>query len=95
MMAYEGGTTREAVLKFVNEALVRSLQRRDVVVMDNLRIHYCEGVRASIEAVGASLLYLPPYSPELNPIAMAWKFKALLRRLEARTLRVLVRVLPL
>jgi transposase len=95
MMAYEGGTTREAFLKFVREALVPSLHRGDVVVMDNLRTHYTDGVQSSIEAVGASVLYLPPYSPELNPIELAWsKLKAILRRIGARTLRTLASALP-
>lgn len=90
LMAYEGGTTREAFLRFVNEVLVPSLNPGDIVVMDNLRTHYCEGVREAIEAVGASVLYLPPYSCELNPIEMTWsKLKAALRRAEARTLRAL------
>jgi transposase len=90
MMAYEGGTTREAFLHFVRKALVPALRRGDVVVMDNLSTHYCQGVRESIEAAGATVLYLPPYSPELNPIEHTWsKLKALLRRVEARTLRTL------
>lgn len=92
LMAYEGGTTREAFLRFVREALVPSLRRGDVVVMDNLSSHYCVGVREAIEAdaVGATLMYLPPYSPELNPIEHTWsKLKALLRRAEARTLKTL------
>lgn len=90
MMAYEGGTTKEAFLRFVHEALVPSLKRGDVVVMDNLSSHHCAGVREAIEAVGASLLYLPPYAPELNPIEHTWsKLKALLRRAEARTIRTL------
>jgi transposase len=96
MMAYEGGTTREAFLKFVYEALVPSLRAGDVVVMDNLRTHYTDGVRAGIEAAGATVLYLPPYSPELNPIELAWsKLKALLRKVGARSLRALAAVLPL
>lgn len=90
MMAYEGGTTREAFLLFVRKALVPALRRGDVVVMDNLSTHYCHGVREAIEAAGASVVYLPPYSPELNPIEHTWsKLKALLRRIEARTLRTL------
>ena len=72
-----------------------SLRKGDVVVMDNLRAHYTDGVQRSIEAVGASVLYLPPYSPELNPIEQAWsKLKAILRRLEARTLGALAAALP-
>ena len=95
MMAYEGGTTREAFLKFVRDALVPSLKRGDVVIMDNLRTHYTDGVQSSIEAVGARVLYLPPYSPELNPIELAWsKLKAMLRKIEARTLRTLAAALP-
>jgi transposase len=94
MMAYEGGTTKQAFLKFVRDALVSALRRGDVVVMDNLNAHYAEGVREAIEAVGASVLYLPPYSPELNPIEHTWsKLKALLRRAEARTLRTLAAAL--
>ena len=90
MMAYEGGTTREAFLHFVGKALVPALRPGDVVVMDNLSTHYCQGVREAIEAAGAALVYLPPYSPELNPIEHTWsKLKALLRRVEARTLRTL------
>ena len=90
LMAYEGGTTKQAFLHFVREALVPSLRRGDVVVMDNLSSHYAEGVREAIETVGASVMYLPPYSPELNPIEHTWsKLKALLRRAEARTLRTL------
>jgi len=90
MMVYEGGTTKVAFLKFVREALVPSLRRGDVVVMDNLNAHYAEGVREAIDSVGASVLFLPPYAPELNPIEHTWsKLKALLRRAEARTLRAL------
>jgi transposase len=73
---------------------VPSLRRGDVVVMDNLGAHYTEGVRTAIEQAGAELIYLPPYSPELNPIEHTWsKLKALLRRAEARTLRTLAAAL--
>jgi transposase len=90
LMAYEGGTTKEAFLRFVRDALGPSLRRGDVVVMDNLGAHYTKGVREAIEAADAALIYLPPYSPELNPIEHTWsKLKALLRRAEARTLRAL------
>jgi transposase len=90
MMAYENGTTNQVFLKFVAEALVPSLYRGDIVVMDNLKSHYAFGVREAIEAVGATVLYLPPYSPELNPIEHTWsKIKSMLRRAEARTLRAL------
>jgi len=94
LMAYEGGTTRAAFMRFVRDALLPSLNHGDIVVMDNLSAHHCEGVRAAIESVGASVLYLPPYSPELNPIEMTWsKLKGLLRRHEARSLRHLAAAL--
>jgi transposase len=96
LMAYEGGTTREAFLRFVNEALVPSLKQGDIVIMDNLRAHYTDGVRQQIEAANATVMYLPPYSPELNPIEQAWsKLKAIFRRLEARTLKALTSSLPI
>lgn len=95
MMAYEGGTTNRAFLHFVQTALAPSLRSGDVVVMDNLRAHYAAGVQEAIEACGATVLYLPPYSPELNPIELAWsKLKSILRRVEARTLRKLAGALP-
>lgn len=90
MMAYEGGTTKQAFLHFVRHALVPSLKRGDVVVWDNLKAHYADGVREAIEEAGAQVVFLPPYSPELNPIEPMWsKLKSLLRREEARTLRTL------
>jgi len=62
----------------------------DIVVIDNLSAHKVDGVRAAIEARGATLLYLPPYSPDLNPIEMAFaKLKALLRKEAARTIDAL------
>jgi transposase len=85
MMAYEGGTTREAFLRFVHDALVPSLHRGDIVIMDNLRAHHTDGVREAVERAGASVMYLPAYSPELNPIEHAWsKMKALFRKVTVR-----------
>jgi len=90
MMAYEGGTSAEAFLRFVREALAPSLHKGDVVVLDNLGAHRAVGVREAIETVGARLMYLPPYHPELNPIELAWsKMKALLKRMGARDLQAL------
>lgn len=87
MMAYEGGTSADAFLRFVREALAPSLHKGDIVVLDNLGAHRATGVREAIEAVGARLLYLPPYHPELNPIELAWsKLKALLKTIGARDL---------
>ena len=71
---------------YVDQVLVPTLSPRDVVIMDNLGSHKGPQVRASIEAAGARLLYLPPYSPDFNPIENAFsKLKALLRKAAQRT----------
>ncbi len=58
-----------------------TLKRGDIVVMDNVNVHNVEGVREAIEAAGATLRYLPPYSPDLNPIELSYSaFKAFLRK---------------
>lgn len=70
---------------YVDQVLVPELHSGDIVVMDNLGSHKGAGIRAAIEAAGASLLYLPPYSPESNPIENAFaKLKAMLRKAAAR-----------
>ena len=82
-----GWPNGEAFLAYVEQALVPELRPGDIVIMDNLPAHKVHGVRQAIEAVGASLRYLPPYSPDFNPIEMAFaKLKALLRAAEARTI---------
>jgi transposase len=75
---------------YVERCLVPTLSPGDIVIMDNLTAHKVEGVRQAIEATGARLLYLPPYSPDLNPIEMAFaKLKALLRKAEERSVPAL------
>jgi transposase len=82
----DGAMNGQAFLTYVEDILAPSLKPGDIVVMDNLAAHKVDGVRALIEAVGAKLVYLPPYSPDLNPIEMAFaKLKALLRKAAART----------
>ena len=82
----EGPMNGEAFLIYVETMLAPSLSQGDIVVIDNLSAHKVAGVRAAIEARGAILLYLPPYSPDLNPIEMAFaKLKTLLRKAAART----------
>jgi transposase len=90
-LAVEGPTTREVFEAYLKRALVPSLDPGQVVVMDNLSAHKGSGVRELIEQRGCELLYLPPYSPDLNPIEEAFaKLKALLRRAGARTRDALI-----
>jgi transposase len=71
---------------YVEQVLAPALSRGDVVVADNLAAHKVAGVREAIRAAGATILYLPPYSPDLNPIEQAFaRLKALLRKAAART----------
>src|SRR5215468_9606147 len=86
-MVLDGPMNGEAFLAYVEQALVPELRPDDIVIMDNLPAHKVHGVRQAIEAAGASLRYLPPYSPDFNPIEMAFaKLKALLRAAAARTI---------
>jgi transposase len=74
----------------VRQCLVAILRPGDIVVMDNLAAHKAAGVRHAIEATGATLLYLPPYSPDFNPIEQVFaKLKTLLRKAAARSLDAL------
>lgn len=77
----------EIFLAWLEQALIPTLAKGDIVVMDNLPAHKIANVRQLIEAAGVILLYLPPYSPDLNPIEMAFaKIKALLRKAAERTI---------
>ena len=79
-------------LLYVKQGLVPTLKRGDIVIMDNLPVHKVAGVEQAIEAAGATLLYLPPYSPDLNPIEPAFsKVKAHLRKAAEHTIPRLVR----
>lgn len=85
-MTVEAATDAEIFLAYLDHVLCPQLQPGQVVVMDNLSSHKVAGVRERIQCVGASLLYLPPYSPDLNPIEKAWaKLKQQLRAAKART----------
>jgi len=85
-MVLDGAMNGDAFRAYVEQVLVPELSPGDIVVMDNLSAHKVTGIRQAIEAAGARLLYLPPYSPDFNPIEMAFsKLKALLRRAAART----------
>jgi transposase len=77
-------------LAYIRQCLVPTLAAGDIVVMDNLSSHKVAGVREAIEAVGAALRYLPPYSPDLNPIELLFaKLKALLRKAAERSIETL------
>ncbi len=83
-------TDGDVFLAYVEQVLCPWLRPGQVVIMDNLSAHKVTGVREQIEAAGARLLYLPPYSPDLNPIEPAWsKVKQILRSLKARTAEAL------
>ena len=86
-LVLDGPMDGAAFLAWIEQMLVPTLEPGDVVVMDNLPAHKPDAVRIAIEAAGATLRYLPPYSPDLNPIEMAYsKFKALLKKAAARTI---------
>jgi len=87
-MVLDGPMDGLAFLAYVEQVLVPTLQPGDIVVLDNLPAHKPAQVRQTIEATGAELRYLPPYSPDLNPIEMAFsKLKALLKTAAARTVQ--------
>ena len=85
-MVLDGPMTGAAFLAYVEQVLVPTLHPGDIVIMDNLPAHKPAAVRAAIEAAGAELRFLPPYSPDFNPIENAFsKLKAVLRKAAVRT----------
>ncbi len=86
-MVIEGAMNAEMFRAYVEQCLVPTLKRDDIVVMDNVNVHKGAGIREAIENARATLRYLPRYSPDLNPIEMPFsKFKAFLRKAAERTL---------
>ena len=87
---YDGAMNGAVFMAYVEQVLVPTLSPGDIVVMDNLPAHKTSGVRKAIEQTGAALLFLPPYSPDFNPIENAFaKLKALLRARAQRTISAL------
>jgi transposase len=85
-MVLDGAMNGRAFLAYVRQVLAPTLSRGDMVILDNLSSHKKAGVREAIEACGARVVYLPPYSPDLNPIELAFsKLKSLLRSAGQRT----------
>lgn len=91
---YSGGTTGDKFVDYLKTVLIPTLNKGDVVIMDNMRSHHVKAVKQVIEKAGITLLYLPPYSPDFNPIEKMWsKIKAILRKLRVRTLSELPRAI--
>lgn len=89
-LVIDGAVNGEIFLAYVRQQLAPTLRPGDIVIMDNLSSHKKAGVRKAIEAVHARLIYLPPYSPDLNPIENAFsKFKWLLKSAQERTVETL------
>ncbi|MBC7819539.1 MAG: IS630 family transposase, partial [Planctomycetaceae bacterium] len=85
-LVIDGAVNGALFLSYVRQQLVPTLSAGDIVIMDNLAAHKVAGVWEAIAAVGARVLYLPPYSPDLNPIELVFaKFKGLVRSAEERT----------
>ena len=85
-MTIEGATTADVFYVYVRDILLETLKPGDIVIMDNLSSHKNKRVVSLIESVGASVEFLPAYSPDLNPIELMWsKVKSILRKLEPRT----------
>ena len=90
-LSVPGAIDGETMLFFIEDLLVPTLKRGDIVVMDNNAIHKLDEIEDAIEAAGAGVLFLPTYSPDLNPIELCWsKVKARLRSLKPRTLPALL-----
>ena len=90
-IVFDGPTDAIVFRSYVEQCLAPALTPGDIVVMDNLASHKVTGIREAIDEVGASVWYLPPYSPDLNPIEKLWsKVKTWLRRIAARTVQGLI-----
>jgi len=87
---FDGAIDGPSFLAYVEQILVPTLHPEDIVIADNLSAHKVAGVRRAIEAAGATLVYLPPYSPDLNPIELCFaKLKAILRAARCRSVDTL------
>lgn len=85
---YQGGTTAERFVEYLKETLLPSLSNDDIIIMDNMRSYHAKAVKQVLDASGIRYLYLPPYSPDFNPIEKMWsKLKAYLGKAKVRALR--------
>ena len=93
-LVLSGAINGDLFYGYIEQCVVPTLQPGEVLFMDNLSAHKVAGIEDLIQACGAHLLYLPPYSPDFNPIELAWsKVKTILRRLKARTFPDLIEAL--
>lgn len=84
---YSGGTTSERFRDYIENVLCPTLDKHAVIIMDNMRSHHAKIVKQFLDEKGINYVYLPPYSPDLNPIEKLWsKLKAFLRKLKIRVL---------
>ena len=82
---YQSGTTNENFIDYLKNVLTSTLREDDIVVMDNMRTHHSKAVKKVIEELNINVFFLPPYSPDFNPIKKMWsKIKAVLRRIKVR-----------
>jgi len=92
---FDGTLNGERFIQYLKEKLIPSLHEDDIVIMDNLRSHKVEGVKELFANTKASLVYLPPYSPDLNPIEMMWsKIKSFLKAQKCRSIDSLHSIIP-
>jgi len=93
-LVLSGAVNGTVFYSYIEHCVVPTLQSGDILFMDNLSAHKVAGLEELIQACGAHLIYLPPYSPDFNPIELAWsKVKSILRRLKARTFPDLIEAL--
>ena len=82
---YQGGTNKDKFIDYLKNVLALTLHENDIVIMDNIQTHYAKEVRKVIEDLKIKVIYLPPYSPDFNPIEkMRFKIKSILRKLKVR-----------
>ncbi len=87
---YQGGTNKDKFIDYLKNVLAPTLHENDIVIMDNMRTHHAKEVRKVIEDLKIKVIYLPPYSPDFNPIEKMWsKIKSILRKLKVRDSKAL------
>jgi transposase len=86
VMTIEGGVDEDVFIAYINNVLSKNVSSGDIIILDNFSTHKTAKVKAALEKIGLTILYLPPYSPDLNPVEHAWsKLKSILKSIKART----------